>query len=223
MLAFCLLKKERGEGMPLASSTQQEYLHAMCCQRQFSCVSPRLFSSWCCHWCETSDVSCVCSHNVRNRLLPGRAKCVCKTPRSLPAVVLRPARPGAGGALEGVATVTTLRDPHPHRRCVVSKEQKQKASPQAALQMTCAVSPWRMCLSAWRPSISVPHSDAVDIVALQMENGLPCQVVEIGVMMDWVEVVFQCCCLLACFFPPLCPLYACGCGCFEKGRCQGRG
>lgn len=82
-----------------------------------------------------------------------------------------------------------------------------------------------MCLSAWRPSISVPQSDAVDIVAHQMENGLPCQVVEIGVMIGCrVEVVFRCffVCLFV-FFPPLCPMYACGCGCFEKGSCRGRG
>lgn len=146
--------------MPLASSTQQECLRAMCCQRQFSCVSPRLFSSWCCHRCETRDVSCVCSHNVRNRLLPGRAECVCKTPRSLPAVVLRPARPGGEGALEGVATATTLSDSHPHRRCVVSKKNKnKKASPRAALQMTCAVSPWLcggcVCLRGVRVFLSL--------------------------------------------------------------------
>lgn len=161
MLAFGLIKKRGKKAVgrlrsEKASSAQQEYLRAMCCQRQFSCVLPRLFSLWCCHWCETGDVFCVCSHSVRNRLLPGRAECVCKTPLSLPVVVLRPARPGREGALEGVATTTTLRDSHPHGQCVVSK--KGVSSGRSAVDVCCVtVALWRMCLSAWRPSISVPQ------------------------------------------------------------------
>lgn len=156
MLAFCLLKKERGEGMPLASSTQQEYLRAICCQRQFSCVSPRLFSSWCCHWCETSDISCVCSHHVRNRLLPGRAKCVCKTPRSLPAVVLWPARPGTGGALEG----NHVAQPPPSSSmcCVKRTKTKGVSSGRLADDVCCVtvadvsvcVASEYLCPSQWR-------------------------------------------------------------------------
>lgn len=72
---------------------------------------------------------------------------------------------GGGGVPEVIATVTALRDFHPHHQCVVS-------SPEAALQMECAVSPLLcggMCLSAWRPSLSVPQSDAVELVAHQME------------------------------------------------------
>lgn len=135
--------------MPLASSTQQEYLHAMCCQRQFSCVSPRLFSSLCCHCCETSEVSCVCSHSVRNPKLLRCSLWLCYS-RLVPGEWGTRGR----GYRDHVAQLP------PSSMCCVKKTKNQKkASPQAALQMTCAVSPWLcggcVCLRGVRVFLSL--------------------------------------------------------------------
>lgn len=63
---------------------------------------------------------------------------------------------GGGRALEGVATMTTLRDSHPQRQCVVCWKQGISSGRSAGGACCVTVALWWMCLSAWHPSTSVP-------------------------------------------------------------------
>lgn len=103
------------------------------------------------------------------------------------------------GTSQGLGDMATMTS-HPIPAHIISVL-CQKWGLLEALQMTCAVLVkrwWQMlinvstsvcggyarCLFAWSWSISVPQTEMVATVHHQKENGPPCQMVEIGVMMN---------------------------------------